>query len=144
MHSISRAYLLVASLYPLITSPQLLYPHILTTTILPCYVLLLYNFTSSLASNRSCRQCMLCGQSCPNSLWPFLDCSLLGSSIHGIFQARGVGRHILLQGIFLTQKSNPHHMHWQVSLSLSHLGSPYEGRCSTKLFIDWLEDSFST
>ena len=35
----------------------------------------------------------------------------------------------LASGIFLTQESNPHllsHLHWQVvSLTLSHLGSPY-------------------
>ena len=37
-----------------------------------------------------------------------MDCSLPGSSIHGIFQAKstGVGCHFLLQGIFLTQQSN--------------------------------------
>ena len=39
-----------------------------------------------------------------------------------------VGRHFLLQGIFLTQWSNPHLpslLHWQVgSWPLSHLGSP--------------------
>ena len=54
-----------------------------------------------------------------------MDCSLLGSSVHGIFQARvlewgaiaftknrGVGSYSLLQGIFSTQKldlSLPHH-----------------------------------
>ena len=33
--------------------------------------------------------------------------------------------HFLLQGIFPTQGSNPHLLHWQVgSLPLSHLGSP--------------------
>ena len=40
----------------------------------------------------------------------------------------GVGCHLLLQGIFLTQGSNPtllHLLHWQAdSLPLSHLGSP--------------------
>ena len=38
-----------------------------------------------------------------------MDCSLLGSSVPGILQARntGVGCHALLQGIFLTQGSNP-------------------------------------
>ena len=40
----------------------------------------------------------------------------------------GVGFHFLLQGIFLTQGSNPHLLHllhWQVdSSSLCHLGSP--------------------
>ena len=36
----------------------------------------------------------------------------------------GVGCHFLLQGIFPTQGSNPHLLHWQVgSLPLSHLGS---------------------
>ena len=33
----------------------------------------------------------------------------------------GVGCHFLLQGIFLTQRSNPHLLHWQAdSLPLSH------------------------
>ena len=36
----------------------------------------------------------------------------------------GVGCHFLLQGIFLTQGSNQHLLHWQVdSLPLSHPGS---------------------
>ena len=35
-----------------------------------------------------------------------------------------MGCHFLLQGIFLTQGSNPHLLHWQVdSLPLSHQGS---------------------
>ena len=75
-----------------------------------------------------------------------MDCSLPGSSIHGIFQAKvlamdhsppgssihgilhdkntGVGCHFLLQGIFLTQGSNPGLLllHWKVnSLPLCHL-----------------------
>ena len=37
----------------------------------------------------------------------------------------GVGCHLLLQGIFLTQGSNLCLLHWQAgSLPLSHLGSP--------------------
>ena len=37
----------------------------------------------------------------------------------------GVGCHTLLQGIFLSQESNPHLLHWQVdSLPLCHLESP--------------------
>ena len=37
----------------------------------------------------------------------------------------GVGCHFLLQGIFLTQRSNPCLLHWHVSsLPLSHLRSP--------------------
>ena len=44
------------------------------------------------------------------TLWDPLDYSLSGSSVHEIFQARntGVGCHLLLQGIFLTQESNLH------------------------------------
>ena len=47
-------------------------------------------------------------QSCPTLCDP-LDCSLPGSSLPGIFQARvtRVGCHFLLQGIFPTQGSNP-------------------------------------
>ena len=38
----------------------------------------------------------------------------------------GVGCHSLLQGIFPTQGSDLHLLHWQVdSLPLSHLGSPF-------------------
>ena len=45
-----------------------------------------------------------------------MDCSPLGSSVHGDFPGKnpGVVCHHLLQGIFLTQGSNPHVMHWQV------------------------------
>ena len=35
-----------------------------------------------------------------------MDCSLPGSSVHEIFQARILGCHSLLQGIFMTQGSN--------------------------------------
>ena len=55
-----------------------------------------------------------------------MDCSPPGSSVHGIFpgESTGVGCHILLQGIFLTQGSNPSLLCWQAgSLPLSHLGS---------------------
>ena len=55
-----------------------------------------------------------------------MDCSLSGSSVHGIFSGlnTGVGCHFLLQGIFLTQGSNPHLLHWQAYLlQLCHLGS---------------------
>ena len=70
-------------------------------------------------------------QSCQKScltLCPPVDCSLPGSSVHGIFSGKstGVGCHFLLQGIFPTQESNPHLLHWQVdSLLLSHPGSPW-------------------
>ena len=47
-------------------------------------------------------------QSCPTLFDP-MDCSLPGSSVHGIFPGKntGVGCHFLLQGIFLTQGLNP-------------------------------------
>ena len=62
---------------------------------------------------------------------PPLDCSLPGSSVHGIFQARileWIDISSMLQGVFPTQGSKPHLWHWQVdSLPLSHLGSsPYQ------------------
>ena len=48
-----------------------------------------------------------------------MDCSLPGSSVHGILQAStGGGCPFLLQGMFLTQGSNPHLLclqHWQVN-----------------------------
>ena len=39
-----------------------------------------------------------------------MDCSLPGSSVHGIFQGKntGVSWHFLLQGIFPNLRSNPH------------------------------------
>ena len=44
----------------------------------------------------------------------------------------GMGSHFLLQGIFLTQGSNPSLLHWQVdSLPSSHLGSPKNSNCTS-------------
>ena len=74
-----------------------------------------------------------------------MDCSPPGSSVHGISQARilewvaisfsrGVGCHFLLQGIFQTQGSNLHLLHWQAdSLPLSHLESPSQWKSSCKM-----------
>ena len=51
-------------------------------------------------------------------------CSLPGSSVHGIFQAR-MCCHFLLQGIFPTQGLNLHLLHWQVdTVPGSHQRSP--------------------
>ena len=57
----------------------------------------------------------------PVSLWDSMDCSLPGSSVHGIFQSKstGVGCHFLLQGIFLTQLSNPGSGLWKWKWSRS-------------------------
>ena len=61
-------------------------------------------------------------QSCP-AIWDPMDCTPPGSSVRGILQARILEWHALLQGIFLTQGSNPHLLHllhWQAgSLPLS-------------------------
>ena len=68
-------------------------------------------------------------QSCPTLTDP-MDCSLPGSSVHGIFQAR-VLKWVAIsssRGIFLAQGLNTsllHLLHWQAdSLPLSHQGSP--------------------
>ena len=66
-------------------------------------------------------------QSCLTLCDP-MNCSPPGSSVHGFLNNIGVGWHVLLQGIFLTQWSNPHLLgllHWQVgSLPLASPGKP--------------------
>ena len=55
-----------------------------------------------------------------------MDCSLPGSSVYGISQAKILDWdcHFLLQGILLTQEANPRLLHWQVdSLQLRYQGS---------------------
>ena len=46
-----------------------------------------------------------------------IDCSLPGSSVHGIFQAKstGVGCHYLLQGLFPTQGLKPGVLYFRLS-----------------------------
>ena len=64
-----------------------------------------------------------------------MDCSLLGSSVHEIFQARvtGVSYHFLLQGIFLTQGLNPDLPHCgQTLYHLSHLESDFLAKALLK------------
>ena len=64
-------------------------------------------------------------QSCPTLCDP-MDCSIQGSSVHEIFQARVLewGCHFLLQGIFPTQGLNPGLLHCRQTLYLlSHQGS---------------------
>ena len=55
-----------------------------------------------------------------------MNCSLLGSSVHGSpGKSTGVGSHSLLQGIFPTQGSNSGLQHCrQILYCLSHQGSP--------------------
>ena len=65
-------------------------------------------------------------QSCP-TLCDLMDCSLPGSSVHGILQAGNtlVGTHSLLQGILPTEGSNPGFSPCRrILYCLSYQGSP--------------------
>ena len=65
-------------------------------------------------------------QSCWTPFDP-VGCSLPSSSVHGDSPGKntGVGCHVLLQGIFPTQGSNPSILHYrQILYLLSHQGSP--------------------
>ena len=63
---------------------------------------------------------------CPTLPWP-PSTTVCQAPLSWDFPGKktGVGCHFLLQGIYLTQGSNKHLLHWQVdSLPLIHLGSP--------------------
>ena len=82
---------------------------------------------------------MLClvTQSCP-TLWDPMDCSPLGSSVHGDSPGKNtrVGFHALLQGIFTTQGLNPGFPHCRrILYCLSHKGSPR--------ILEWVAYAFS-
>ena len=67
---------------------------------------------------------MFVAQSCPTLCDP-MDCSLPGSSRNFPGKKTGLGSHALLQGIFLTQGSNPSLRHCrQILYHLSQQGSP--------------------
>ena len=66
--------------------------------------------------------CCLVTQSCPTHC-NLMDCSPLDSSIHGDSPGKntGVGCHVILQGIFITQRSNTGLPHCgQILYRLSH------------------------
>ena len=73
--------------------------------------------------------CAKLPQSCP-TLWDPMDCSLPGSSVHGVLQARILEwvATACLQGIFPTQGSNLHLLSllhwWAASFSLVPAGKP--------------------
>ena len=79
-------------------------------------------------------------QSCPTLCDP-MDCSLPGSSAQWDSPGKntGVGCHALLQGIFLTQGSNPHLLcllYWQTgSLPLVPPGKPAQGLGKSNLIL---------
>ena len=63
-------------------------------------------------------------QLCP-TFYNLIACSLPGSPVHGILQARILEWVASSRGIFPTQGSNPRLLHREAdSLPLSHLGSP--------------------
>ena len=90
------------------------------------FIFLSYKITADGDCSHEIKRCLLLGrkaltnlevkwsevaQSCPTLCDP-MDCSLPGSSVHGIIQARIlVDCHFLLQGIFPTQGSNPGLLH---------------------------------
>ena len=81
--------------------------------------------TASLISPAKREMCLI-AQLCLTLCNP-MGCSLLGSCINGVLQAKntGVGCHTQLQGIFPTQGSNPGFLHCRRFLyHLSHQGSP--------------------
>ena len=80
----------------------------------------------SFTTNATCAVLCLVTQSCP-TVWDPMDCSPPDSSVHGDSPGKntGVGCHAILQGIFLTQRSNPGVLHCRPILyHLSHQGSP--------------------
>ena len=71
--------------------------------------------------------CLKSLQSCPTLCNP-MNCSLAVFPVHGDSPGKntGVGCHSLLQGIFLTQGSNPGLLHCRKILyHLKHQGSPW-------------------
>ena len=62
---------------------------------------------------------------CPTPCNP-RDHSPPGSSVHGVFPGKntGVGFHVLLQAIFLTQRSNPYLLHTGRFFTAEPLGKP--------------------
>ena len=78
----------------------------------------------SLSSGWFVYVCVLMAQSHPTLCNP-TNCSLPGSSVHGILQASILDCHSLLQRIFLTQGSNLGLLYCRKILySLSHQGIP--------------------
>jgi len=78
-------------------------------------------------------KCVLSHSVVSNSCDP-LDCSLPDSSVHGILQARILGCHFLLQGIFLTQGSNPGLLHCSQTLHwLSYQGNQQDWKYKREL-----------
>ena len=69
-----------------------------------------------------CLVTKLCSLSCVWFIWDLVNCSLPGSSVHRISQAR------ILEcvAISFSRGLNPHLLHWPDSLPLTHQGNPVE------------------
>ena len=83
-----------------------------------------WKFQAALSLAREC--CCLVAHSCPTLCNP-MDCSLPGSSVRGIFQARILEWVAISFSRGSSQPRNPncHLLHWLAdSLALNHLGSP--------------------
>ena len=88
----------------------------------PCFFLLFLARRSLCVHAKSPQLCL--------TLCNAMDCSLPGSSVHGIVQARitRVGCHFLLQGIFLTQRLNLHLLHWQMGFFFLTISTTWEAQ----------------
>ena len=92
----------------------------------PAYAILRRNCFQHDRKLPACHSCCLVAQSHLTLLWPcgqYPARLLCPWDFPG--KSTGVGCHFLLQGIFPTQVSNTHLLHWQAHpLLLSHQGSP--------------------
>ena len=80
---------------------------------------------------------VLVAQLCP-TLWDPMDCSPLGSSVHGILQARILEWVAIpfYRGFLLTKGTNPDHLHCrQILYCLSHQGSSKNTRVDSHLLL---------
>ena len=97
------------------------------TCILISQIILLVNYSYKISHNlntgRPGVNTESVSQSC-QTLCNTMDCCSLVSSVPGTLQAK-VGSHSLLQGIFLTQGSNPDLLHCrQILYHMNHQGNP--------------------
>ena len=86
----------------------------------------LVSFTQAQRKDRNCTCVCSVAQSCP-TLGDSMDCSLPGSSVHGIFQARTLEQVAISYSRGSSQGSNPRLMFSELAggfFTTCHLGSP--------------------
>ena len=122
--------------HPLMVNNQLGVIHgsaaILLTTTSKATIIIKQLFLGLTTFHLSCMRLCFISQSCPTLHDP-MDCSLLGSSIHGIFQARILECHALLQEIFPPQELNGGLLHCR--RLLYHLSYIEEAKTFTKSYV---------